>query len=63
MNAAELFQQDEVWQTRDGRVLSLDEMTSDHRANVLAMLERKAETLKGIVGFQWALRAASTATR
>lgn len=38
--------QDEHWTTRDGREITLGEMTPSHRANLLAYLERHAAGLK-----------------
>jgi hypothetical protein len=43
--AMPVLDQDEVWRTKDGRVLTLDEMEPGHRRNLLAWLERRPLSL------------------
>lgn len=38
--------QDERWTTRDGKTLALEDMTPEHRRNLLAMLRRRADSYK-----------------
>jgi hypothetical protein len=40
-----LLEQDEIWVTRDGRHMALDEMEGSHLHNVLAMLDRQHRDL------------------
>lgn len=40
------LRQTERWTTKDGRVLALEDMTPDHRTNLVAMYHRQANTLK-----------------
>ena len=40
-----LLEQDQIWVTRDGRRLALEEMEWSHRRNVLVMLERQHHEL------------------
>jgi hypothetical protein len=40
--AMPMLDQDEFWRTKDGRVLTLDEMEPGHRRNLLTWLERNA---------------------
>lgn len=41
----DIIEQDEIWITRDGRVLRLEDMEPSHRKNTLRMLERRAYSL------------------
>ena len=40
----DIIEQDEIWITRDGRVLRLEDMEPSHRRNTLRMLERRADS-------------------
>jgi hypothetical protein len=42
-----LIEQDRIWKTREGRVVLVEDLEPRHRANVLAMLERRAPDLHG----------------
>lgn len=46
MNTYMLLRQSSVWQTRDGMPIPLDKMDSQHRANTLAFLRRRADYLR-----------------
>lgn len=41
----DLLEQDRLWKTQEGRVILVEELEPRHRANVLAMLERRAPDL------------------
>lgn len=47
--------QKEVWTTRDGRTMRLEEMTRGHRENLLAYLERNIESIRFRLGWYWAV--------
>lgn len=46
MDLADLLGQDEVWQTRDRRLVPLEDLTRDQRAIVLRWLGARAEALQ-----------------
>lgn len=51
MNTKQLLDQDELWQTRDGMPMSLEEMDPGHRSATLAFLRRRAAYLERAYAF------------
>lgn len=43
---ASYLNQTETWKTRDGRLIKLEDLELSHLKNIVAMLERKAETIE-----------------
>lgn len=50
--ATPMLAQNEIWQTADGRVVFLDEMTPGHRVNLITWLEQHAFSLLMMYQFE-----------